>query len=353
MAGWAWKDPRRPRSVGSSPKEPTTTGLRPRPGITFSKWSATRPTDVPAGISKPTAGSKARAAGPRADVPAALGAAAVDAGGHDHRAAVSVGVERLQRVGREPAARGPTGRPLPRQLAGHPSRAAMPPGHAHRAIGIALPVATRGIKPSSYSPDTVLPRFPPLVRPAGSRSRSNPTRRWADRGRPDRGLRGLGTTPRGVQRLAPLVPLACHGAAARDDLVGMTDGSPMPVYEDRCRACGAVEEHLQPMGSDAPGPCEACGGELRRRFSRVGVRYQGWGFQSTDALVPDDRPAMASFEVGQAAARPPQAPTAPAAGLRPGGWTGAPCRASRPCTVPSLSTRQGRSLRRLYGWLAS
>jgi putative FmdB family regulatory protein len=64
----------------------------------------------------------------------------------------------------------------------------------------------------------------------------------------------------------------------------------MPIYEYRCRACGAVSEHLQPMGSDAPGPCEACGGELHKRFSRVGVRYQGWGFQSTDALVPDDRP---------------------------------------------------------------
>lgn len=64
----------------------------------------------------------------------------------------------------------------------------------------------------------------------------------------------------------------------------------MPVYEYRCRACGATEEHLQPMGSDAPGPCEACGGELRKRFSRVGVRYQGWGFKGTDALVPDDRP---------------------------------------------------------------
>ena len=36
----------------------------------------------------------------------------------------------------------------------------------------------------------------------------------------------------------------------------------MPVYEYACRACDAVEEHLQPLGSDAPGPCQACGGEL-------------------------------------------------------------------------------------------
>jgi hypothetical protein len=51
----------------------------------------------------------------------------------------------------------------------------------------------------------------------------------------------------------------------------------MAVYEYACRACGEVEEHLQPLGSDAPGP------------SRVAVRYQGWGFTSTDKLLPEDR----------------------------------------------------------------
>ena len=64
----------------------------------------------------------------------------------------------------------------------------------------------------------------------------------------------------------------------------------MPVYEYRCQDCGASEEHLQPMGSDAPGPCQACGGELHRRFSRVAVRYQGGGFAATDKLLPGDRP---------------------------------------------------------------
>jgi putative FmdB family regulatory protein len=63
----------------------------------------------------------------------------------------------------------------------------------------------------------------------------------------------------------------------------------MPLYEYVCRACGNPEEHLQPLGADPPGPCEACGGELRRRFSRVGVRCQGWGFTSTDKLLPESR----------------------------------------------------------------
>lgn len=64
----------------------------------------------------------------------------------------------------------------------------------------------------------------------------------------------------------------------------------MPVYEYACRACGASREEIQPMGSAAPGPCQECGGELRRVYGRVAVRFSGWGFRRTDALVPGDRP---------------------------------------------------------------
>jgi putative FmdB family regulatory protein len=77
----------------------------------------------------------------------------------------------------------------------------------------------------------------------------------------------------------------------------------MPVYEYSCRDCGERSEHLQPMGSDAPGPCPACGGELRRRFSRVAVKYQGWGFTSTDGLVPGDRPKKDFRELRERAER--------------------------------------------------
>ncbi len=62
----------------------------------------------------------------------------------------------------------------------------------------------------------------------------------------------------------------------------------MPLYEYTCRACSHDEEHLQPLGAGAPGPCAACGGELRRRWSRVAVKYQGWGYNATDKLLPDD-----------------------------------------------------------------
>jgi predicted nucleic acid-binding Zn ribbon protein len=43
------------------------------------------------------------------------------------------------------------------------------------------------------------------------------------------------------------------------------------------------------MGAGPPGPCPACGGELRRVYGRVGVRFTGWGFRRTDSLVPEER----------------------------------------------------------------
>lgn len=64
----------------------------------------------------------------------------------------------------------------------------------------------------------------------------------------------------------------------------------MPVYEYRCKACGRSVEELQAPGAGASGPCPECGGELRRVWGRVGVRFSGWGFRSTDALLPGDRP---------------------------------------------------------------
>jgi putative FmdB family regulatory protein len=63
----------------------------------------------------------------------------------------------------------------------------------------------------------------------------------------------------------------------------------VPIYEYACRDCAAVEEHLLPLGADGPDTCAACGGALRRKFSRVAVKYEGWGFTSTDSLVNDTR----------------------------------------------------------------
>ena len=44
------------------------------------------------------------------------------------------------------------------------------------------------------------------------------------------------------------------------------------------------------MDAPPPGVCPRCGGELRRVYGRIAVKFAGWGFRSTDSLVPDDRP---------------------------------------------------------------
>ena len=62
----------------------------------------------------------------------------------------------------------------------------------------------------------------------------------------------------------------------------------MPVYEYRCRQCGETTDRVAAhAAADTPGPCDTCGGDLRRRFSRVAVRLQGWGFKKNDQLVAD------------------------------------------------------------------
>lgn len=70
----------------------------------------------------------------------------------------------------------------------------------------------------------------------------------------------------------------------------------MPLYEYRCRDCGHDLERVQPMGAGPPGACPECGGELRRRYSRVAVRFQGWGFSTTDDLLSDERRAKRDFK---------------------------------------------------------
>ncbi len=62
----------------------------------------------------------------------------------------------------------------------------------------------------------------------------------------------------------------------------------MAIYEYRCPKGHTLEE-MQPMGAGPPAACPECGGELKRVYGRVGVRFSGWGFSRTDSLLPDDR----------------------------------------------------------------
>ena len=70
----------------------------------------------------------------------------------------------------------------------------------------------------------------------------------------------------------------------------------VPVYEYRCAACEARHEVIVLPGEQAPAACSACGGELRRCWSRVGVQLVGWDFARNDALVGDVSRRRRSFK---------------------------------------------------------
>jgi len=50
------------------------------------------------------------------------------------------------------------------------------------------------------------------------------------------------------------------------------------------------------MGAGPPGPCPECGGELRRVYGRVAVQFGGWGFATTDSLLPEDRRSRRDYK---------------------------------------------------------
>ena len=69
----------------------------------------------------------------------------------------------------------------------------------------------------------------------------------------------------------------------------------MPIYEYRCAGCDAEHEVIVIPPEEPPRSCPGCGGELRRRYSRVGAQFVGWGFARNDALVPE-RPGRGRFQ---------------------------------------------------------
>jgi putative FmdB family regulatory protein len=63
----------------------------------------------------------------------------------------------------------------------------------------------------------------------------------------------------------------------------------VPVYVFRCSGCGLEHEALRPLGDTVGVSCPDCGGQTTLRLGRVAVRYNGWGFTTTDSLVSDPR----------------------------------------------------------------
>ncbi|HEY5302815.1 MAG TPA: FmdB family zinc ribbon protein [Acidimicrobiales bacterium] len=87
----------------------------------------------------------------------------------------------------------------------------------------------------------------------------------------------------------------------------------MPTYEYECRACHQRVEAVQKF-ADAPlRVCEACGGELRKVFSGVGIVFKGSGFYKTDSRGSSSAstpPATTSESSSTPASTPAPAATA-------------------------------------------
>jgi putative FmdB family regulatory protein len=62
----------------------------------------------------------------------------------------------------------------------------------------------------------------------------------------------------------------------------------VPIFEYRCAGCSQTLEAIVLPGEQSPTACPQCGGELRRRWSRVGIQLVGWGFSRNDALLPEN-----------------------------------------------------------------
>jgi putative FmdB family regulatory protein len=56
----------------------------------------------------------------------------------------------------------------------------------------------------------------------------------------------------------------------------------MPLYEYKCRSCGAVFEVMQKFSDRPLRLHENCGGELQRLISPSALRFKGTGWYVTD-----------------------------------------------------------------------
>ena len=63
----------------------------------------------------------------------------------------------------------------------------------------------------------------------------------------------------------------------------------MTIYLFRCTKCEVEHEELLPLGDTGDRKCPECGAKAKHRFSRVAVKYDGWGFTATDKLVGDTK----------------------------------------------------------------
>jgi putative FmdB family regulatory protein len=56
----------------------------------------------------------------------------------------------------------------------------------------------------------------------------------------------------------------------------------MPIYEYRCKKCGAHMEVLVRSSDKPPKRCRKCGGTLEKQFSSPAIQFKGEGWYVTD-----------------------------------------------------------------------
>ena len=56
----------------------------------------------------------------------------------------------------------------------------------------------------------------------------------------------------------------------------------MPLYEYRCRKCGAVIEKIQKFSDEPLVKCAECGGKLEKLISSSAIQFKGSGWYVTD-----------------------------------------------------------------------
>jgi len=56
----------------------------------------------------------------------------------------------------------------------------------------------------------------------------------------------------------------------------------VPLYEYECDSCGHRTEVIQRVGAPPIGPCDECGGEMKRLLSAPAFQFKGTGWYVTD-----------------------------------------------------------------------
>lgn len=85
----------------------------------------------------------------------------------------------------------------------------------------------------------------------------------------------------------------------------------MPLYDYRCKACGAVTEVRHGFDERFDGVCSKCGGELVRVFNPAPIVFKGSGFYVTDSRAKsgEGKKSESSGDAPKSDAKPAEKPS--------------------------------------------